>query len=160
MVENAVRQAEIACNRCSLGLGRIAAEGHEAVLQLAVLLHRLGGDRHVRVSHVESSLVHADHDLAETPCVEDAGAGEVLRVSGTRVLRKITDFTGRVDCAAGGEFLTGQHLRQGRLTCPVSPDQADLVPAFDSEGDVLHEHACANTQFEVVHAEHRQSPIV
>ena len=160
LVEDAVWQAQIARNGRGFGLRRISTQRHETVLQLAVLLHRPRGDLFVGVPHFERRLVHADHQLAEAASIEDARASEILRISRAWILGKVADFTGRIDGASGGEFLASEHLRQCCLSRAVPADEADLVAAFDSEGDVLHEHACANTQFEVVHAEHRQSPIV
>jgi len=93
-------------------------------------------------------------DRSETACIEDAGACEHLGIAGARILRQVADLARPGDPALGGEHVAGEHLRERGLAGAVAADESDLVARGDPERDVRHEHACSDTDLEVMHGEH------
>ena len=160
LIEDAVREREVRGDRGGFGLGRVAAEGEEAILELGVARHRGLADGGIRARHVDGGLLNADHQAAESACIEDAGAGGLLGISGARILRQVADLAVAIDLPAARHGLPRERLRQGRLARAVAADQPDLVPLVDSEGHLLHEEAGPHTDFEVLHGEHCDIPFL
>ena len=104
--------------------------------------------------HLQRRLLHAEHELAEAAGVEDAGARRVVRVAGARVLRQVADLAGARDGAAARLPLPRERLGERGLAGAVAADEPDLVALVDPEGDVLHEHARADPDLEVVDGQH------
>ncbi len=154
LVEDPVGQAQVARDGRGLRLGRVPAERDEALLEPAVVLHRLRGDLVVRGRHVEHRALHVERQRAEAAGVEDARTRQVLGVAGARVLREVADLAGAVDAAAGGLALSREDLGERGLAGAVAADEADLVPRAHPERDVLHEDAGADAQLQLVYSEH------
>ena len=103
-------------------------------------------------------LVHAEHERAEAARVEDARARQHLGVAGAGVLRQVADLAGAVDAAAGRQRLAGERLRERGLAGAVAADEPHLVARRDAEVHVLHEHAGADADLEIMDGEHGDPP--
>ncbi len=160
LVEDAVRQVQVAGDGCGLGFGRVTAEHMELLLEPPILLHRGCADPGVLARHVVGRLVHPEHDAAESSGVEDARTGQVFRVAGARILRQVADLFAAVHSAAGRQGLPRQHLGECGLAGAVAPDETDLVTVGDAEVHPLHEESGTHSELKVMHTEHRRHPIL
>ncbi len=160
LVEDAVGKREVVRDGRRLRLCGVPAERFEALGEVRVAPHRLGGHGGVVRAHFDGCLVHADRERTEPTGIEDAGASEHRGVTRARVLRQVAELSGAVDAPFGGRQVAGEHLGQSGLSRSVTADESDLVSVGHAEGDVRHEHTGAHADLEVVHGEHSERPFL
>jgi hypothetical protein len=136
LVEDTVGKREVVRDRGGLRLSRVAAQCLEALGEVGVLAHGAGRGIRVLVAHRERRLVHAQRQRAEAARVEDARAGQHLRISRARILRQIAEFTRPLHLAVRRQDVARQHLGQGRLAGAVAADETDLVARGHAERHV------------------------
>ena len=152
LVEDAVGQREVRCDRRRLGLGRVAAERQEAVFELAVRASSPRSltaasvarhlERRLRACRARACRGRGRRGCACAPCRR--GCRSAGPAAGSRS-RRCASMR-----AAVGLQLPREGLGERRLAGAVAPDEPDLVALVDAEGHVLHEHARADADLEVV----------
>ncbi len=145
--QDPVGQAQAGCDRGGLGLGRVAAQHHQPLLQLAVPAHRRVAPGRLPVRHLRLGRPHAGPHLVETAGGEHPVHGQAVHVAGPGVLRQVAD--GRAAAhhrARRGQHLARQHPGEGRLPGAVPADEADLVTWPDLEGRILQQQVRPRTQ--------------
>jgi hypothetical protein len=148
--EHPVGQPEVGADPGRLGLGRVAAERGEPVLEPAVPAHD--------ASRVASSAASASSTwVFSRSCssVSEAAGGQhpVLaqhgEVAGARVLRQVADLAAPVDGARVRQRLAGEHAQGGGLAGAVAADQPDAVAGLDAQGGAGQQDPGAGTQLQV-----------
>ena len=121
LVEHAVRQAQAVADAGGLGLGDIAAESGEALLEAAVagdgLVAHLVVDG---LGHQGLLLLHVAQDLVESARGEHPILGEDVEVALLGILRQVTEFARAADGARVGLRLAGQDAQGGGLAGAVA----------------------------------------
>ena len=160
LAENAVGETQVARDGRRLRFSGVPAEGVESVGEPPVRRHGLLGHRRIGAAHVDRRALHVDHDLTEATSIEDARAGELLRVAGARILRKVADLARARDGAARGLALTRESPGHRGLAGAVAPHEPHFVALVDAERHVLHEQARPDADLEVLHSEHSECPFL
>jgi hypothetical protein len=150
LVQDPVRQGQVGANRCSFGLGRVAAGGQELGFQPVVTVHGLALDVGVFAGHLVVCFPElADCDV-QASGRQDTVAGELFHVRGAGILREVADLTGAGHLAAGRQAFAGEDTREGGLACAVTAHEADLVALVDAEAHLVHEEPGASAQFKIL----------
>lgn len=131
--ENPVGQTKVGGDPGRLGLGTVAAGGEQRVLGTVVGGHRALPGLAIGATHLQFRPPQPRHHLVEASGVEDAVASQLIRVSGTRVLRKIAELPSAGDGPSGRQALPRQNPGQRSLAGSVSPYQAHAIPGGDLE---------------------------
>ncbi len=145
-------QAQVAADPGSLGLGAVAAEVAEPLLEVAV------APQQVLVvgplGQLDLHLLQPAQHLVEPARRQHPVAGEDVQVTGPGVLRQVADLPAAHDAAGRGQRLAGERLGERGLAGAVAADQAHPVSRLDTEGDVLQQGARTCAQLDVLHGDH------
>ena len=145
--EHAVGQAQVGADPGGFALGRVTAEGSEALFEAAVAVDGLvPGGLVDELGHSRLRLLHVPHQRVEPASGEHAVLRGDREVTLARVLREVTDVTGDADLAGMRFAFAGEHLQRGGLAGAVAADEADAVALLDAQGGVGEEDARAGAQ--------------
>ena len=148
LIQNPLWESDTGGDGISLRLHGVPAECLELRLRSGISTDQaiaLGG---ISGPHAEAGLLHAAHHVIEAAGGKDPVLGDLIRVAGARILRKVADRPRHVDGARGRLGLLGEDPRQRGLTGSVAADQADAVTAADAKGGVLDEQRGAGPNLE------------
>ena len=149
LVEHPVGQAEVGADPGGLGLGRVAAERGEAVLQPAVPAHdRVLGRVVGGLGQLDLGLLQLVQQGVQPAGGQHPVAGEHGEIAGARILRQVADLAAPVDAAVVRQRLAGQHAQGAGLAGAVAADQPDAVAGLDAQGRAGQQDAGAGTQLQ------------
>jgi hypothetical protein len=155
LVQHPVGKPQVGADPGRLGLGRVAAERGEPVLQPAVAAHgRVAGRVVGGLGQLDLGLLQVVQQGVEAAGGQHPVLAQHGKVAGARVLRQVADLAAPVDGAAVRQRLAGQHAQGGGLAGAVAADQPDAVAGLDAQGGAGQQDPGAGTQLQVGGGDH------
>jgi hypothetical protein len=155
LVQHPVGQPQVGADPGRLGLGRVAAERGEPVLEPAVPAHHgvpggvVGG-----LGQLGLGLFQLVQQGVQAAGGQHPVLAQHAEVAGARVLRQVADLAAPADGPAVRQGLAGQHAQGGGLAGAVAADQPDPVAGLDAQGGAGQQDPGAGTQLQVGGGDH------
>ncbi len=150
--QGAVGQAEVGADPGRLGLGRVPAEGGELVLQRAVAADQafvVGA-----LGQLGLQLLHLRHQHVQAAGGEHPVPAGHVKITGTRVLRKVADGAAPVELPGVRLPLAGEDLQGGGLAGAVAADEADPVTRLHPQRGVGQQDPGTGAQLQAGGSDH------